>query len=420
MYRLIPGIILALACLSGCQGTKAAADPNAVLGPPPPRISLQQAGDDPGEHTEIQQTAGTGSGAVGLVTELDSTVVAKVSGQPVFAADVLRPMRPAIETHRMMLEKLPAEQQPIAMRQLDAQVRSLLTKSIPDYIDREVVLRDLNRTLKPEQVEGIRGEIDRTFYEKLDEVVAAAGLASRAELEELLGRPNDPQFEKAAMTWVKLMQTNPSPSLSEAHDAFSKLVMAAEYLRVKSESPKEITRNDLLEYYREHAEEYDMPLEVKWDQIVVSYGASGGVDGAAKIMRGILAELEQGKSFATLAKQYSNGATAKDGGGRDWIEKGSLADSELEEELFQLPVGGLSKVAKRDDRLEIVRCSDRRGGKRKSFEEMQDEIRQRLLNDRAQTSRRLTLEKMRDKTDVVVLFNASVAEKPAERFPMFK
>ena len=419
MHRFIAGALLLTVCLFGCQRTQQAADPNAVLGPPPPRISLEQSQTDVVEDNNVQLVGATEPAPGGLVTSLDSMVVARISGQPVFAADVLRPMRPAIETHRMMLEKLPAEQKPIAMKQLEGQIRGLLTKSIPDYIDREVVLKDLNRTLKPEQIEGIRGEIDRTFYEKLDEVVAAAGLASRAELETLLGRPNDPRFPTVAKAWVQTLQINPSPSLSESHDAFSQLVMAAEYLRVKSEASEKITRSDLLEYYRQHAADYDMPLEVKWDQIVVSFADNDGADGAAKVMQTILQKLERGESFASIAKEHSNGATANDGGVRTWIEEGSLADSELEQELFQLPVGSISRVATRDDRLEIVRCSERRGGARKSFEEMQDAIRTTLLQQRAQKARRSTLDKMRENTDIVVLFNAQAQLEEPERFPMF-
>lgn len=418
MHRFISGALVVLIC--GCQGTKQAADPNAVLGPPPPRISLQQSEPDSTTDAAIQQAGGieaTSDGS-GIVSQLDSTVVARISGQPVFAADVLRPMRPAIETQRMMLERLPAEQQSVANRQLDTQIRGLMAKTIPDFIDREVVLRDLERTLKPEQVEGIRGEIDKLFNEKLDEVVTAAGLTSRAELETVLGQPNEPRFEKAATAWVKSMQTNPSPSLTESHDAFTKLVMAAEYLRLKSDFSKDVSRTEMLSYYRDHAEEYDMPLEVKWDQIVVRFEDNGGKAEAARVMKAVLQKLEQGQSFASVAKEHSNGATSSDGGARSWIQEGSLADSELEEELFELSVGQVSRVAKRDDRLEIVRCADRRGGTRKSFEEMQDGIREILLTQRAQEARRETLDKMRENTDVVILFNATQPQA-TERFPMF-
>ncbi len=399
---------LTLICLAGCQNRKLV-DNNPVLGPPPPRVSLDdsQSTDAPVGHAGILQTSATSDSGNTLIDSLDETIIARISGEPVFAADVLRPFRPFIETQRQMLEELPPTARANALRRMDAEVTQLVQRALPDYVDREVVLQSIDRSLKPEQISGIQEQIDKLFYERVDQITAAAGLSSRAELEQLLTRPNDPLFPKIMAAWREGMGTAPSTSLSESLEAFGKMAMAAEYLRAKAKEPEDVDRAALLAYYREHAADYDVPLEVRWQQIVVSHAAHGGPEKARDVMQQVLMRLRKGEEFAEVARDLSDGPSASAGGERDWIAQGSLADTEIENELFQLRVGDISSLFERPDRYEIVRLAERRGGRRTPFSEVQAEIRKQLLQDAQQKARQETLEKMRQEADIVILFDPS-------------
>ena len=404
MHRTLGGVLLLL-LLIGCQG-RSIVDDNPVLGPPPPRQQLS----DTGERAEplIRQVSNEESSDSPSIdaARLDEIIVATVSGQPVFAADVLRPYRPLIEAKRQMLSQLPTETRSIAAAQLDRETRDLLANTLNDHLDRAVVLHALQRELKQEQLDAVGEQIDAVFDERVNDLLEQLEITSHAELERILQTLDDPKFGNVMQAWRQMFGTNPAASLQESHDAFAKMAMAAEFLRLKSTEPADIDRAQLLNYYREHADEYDIPLEVKWQQVVVTNRSHDGRVGAARVMKQALEDLQGGAGFDEVARKYSDGPTAGDGGHRDWIEENSLADSEIEETLFDLQVGRASRVFDRDDRFEIVRVTDRRGGKRRSFPEVQDEIRKALLVEAQQQARRDTLQQMRDDADVVILFRA--------------
>ena len=57
--------------------------------------------------------------------------------------------------------------------------------------------------------------------------------------------------------------------------------MAAEYLRTQAGSIAEPNRQQLLaEYQARKQENYFRPARVRWQQILISYGANGGKEGA--------------------------------------------------------------------------------------------------------------------------------------------
>lgn len=73
-------------------------------------------------------------------------------------------------------------------------------------------------------------------------------------------------------------------------------------------------------------------------------------------IRGVELEAAAGKDFADLARQYSESATAKDGGVVGWIAKFQL-DSVREAAIFAAPVGGLTPVITISDGLYIYKIT---------------------------------------------------------------
>ena len=92
-------------------------------------------------------------------------------------------------------------------------------------------------------------------------------------------------------------------------------------------------------------------------------------------------ELNQGTPFDTVARKYSDGLTAKEGGAWDWMEAGNLADEKLERKLFTIPTKQLSEIHEGREALSVVRVLDRKEAGRQPFEEVQDEIRNLLTEE---------------------------------------
>jgi hypothetical protein len=174
---------------------------------------------------------------------------------------------------------------------------------------------------------------------------------------------------------------------------------------VKKED-KQPTHDQMLAYYREHATEWDTPAKVRWEQLTAKYTNFESRDEArAAIARWGNDIVVRRVPFAEVAKAHSQDYAAGDGGVHDWAGQGSLRSAALEEALFNLPVGTLSRILEDDEGCHIVRALERQEARRAPFNEVQAEIRQRL-NDGGEKKRRAEyIEKLRAKTPVWTVFD---------------
>ena len=134
-----------------------------------------------------------------------------------------------------------------------------------------------------------------------------------------------------------------------------------------------------MNYYKEHLDDYAVPAQVKWDQIQVSFGPERSKIAAKKRIEEALQELEDEIPFGQVAKEYSDGLTAKSGGQRDWMESGNLTDTVLEQKLFDMPLGETSSIHEGPAEWQIVRVTERQTEGRTPFGKVQEQIRKKLL-----------------------------------------
>ncbi len=110
--------------------------------------------------------------------------------------------------------------------------------------------------------------------------------------------------------------------------------------RVSQPTPQQIAA-----YYNAHKGDYVTPDEVELSEILIN---TDGKTAAEKTRLKALADqvrerAAQGEDFATLAKRYSNAASASSGGDIGY-QKQSELQADLAKTLFALPVGGVSPV----------------------------------------------------------------------------
>jgi parvulin-like peptidyl-prolyl isomerase len=93
----------------------------------------------------------------------------------------------------------------------------------------------------------------------------------------------------------------------------------------------------------------------------------------------ILIQLLQGQDFATLAKERSKSASAKDGGDMGFIQKGK-ASAQFDAAVFSdsLETGKISSIFKGPEGYYIIKLEAKRGGKEKSLSEMWEDIKRGL------------------------------------------
>ena len=105
-----------------------------------------------------------------------------------------------------------------------------------------------------------------------------------------------------------------------------------------------------------------------------------GDDDAAPVVdtaRAVLARLKGGEDFAGLARSYSRGPAAADGGDMGWFSKGDILP-EVEAAAFALKDGQISDLVLSQAGVHIVRKTGERGEQLSLYDEVRDDVRARL------------------------------------------
>jgi peptidyl-prolyl cis-trans isomerase SurA len=140
------------------------------------------------------------------------------------------------------------------------------------------------------------------------------------------------------------------------------------------------------EYYRKNQEKYTDPLEVKLQQIFFAVPKDAGkeeTEAVRREARSILDRARKGEDFSELARKYSQGPAAGEGGLLGYFKHKELMP-ELEEAGFKLKPGEISDLVRSPSGFHILRVMERKGGKPRPYAEVQSKIREELSEAEAQ------------------------------------
>jgi peptidyl-prolyl cis-trans isomerase C len=146
-------------------------------------------------------------------------------------------------------------------------------------------------------------------------------------------------------------------------------LLVVELVKEEAQSA-EVTSKEIEDYYNAYKEQLKEPEERQVREIVVP---------TEQEAKDILVQLLQGADFATLAKERSKAATAKNGGDLGVIQKGKKSE-QFDNVAFadNLEVGGISSIFKGPDGYAVVKMEAKRGGKQRSLSEMWEDIKRGL------------------------------------------
>lgn len=298
----------------------------------------------------------------------NSQVAAMVNGAPILNGEVLDRAGGQIEYVKKTMQQmaknpqaLPPNQRAPLPKDFIEYREAMIQQSIADMIKKKLLVERLKSGLKPDQVKMMNAHIDDMFEREIQHLKEQLNVTNKTELE--------------------LEMKKHGTSLQSHKERIALDALSRECMNLKSEKPKPIERPDLVAYYQENPDKFKIAARVKWEQIQIS---SSDKKAARKKMDLALAELKKGTPFADVARRYSDGGNAKEGGVRDWMERGNLADTELEEMLFTMPINRLSNVHEFGETISVVRVTDRTPDSRKPFKEVQSEIQALLVQEQNQ------------------------------------
>ncbi len=164
------------------------------------------------------------------------------------------------------------------------------------------------------------------------------------------------------------------------------------YLRTTLSPAISVNRDKLLRYYREHLSEFSKPRKVQMQLIAaplkgfypkfVVYPTPGDLSKAKteamELIRQTRKLLDAGKDFGEVAREFSRGAKASEGGLWRAMGRGSFRESKVEEVAFALEEGQVSDIIETDGGYYIVKVARVVPGERIAFEQAQRTIRKTL------------------------------------------
>jgi peptidyl-prolyl cis-trans isomerase SurA len=165
----------------------------------------------------------------------------------------------------------------------------------------------------------------------------------------------------------------------------------------------QIAANEIAKYYEAHQKEFVRPEQVAIREIFLSTEGKKDAEIAElkKKVAGFIERVQNGEDFAELAKRFSEGTTAKQGGYLGMFKRGELA-KELEEKTFALKKNGLTDVIQTKQGFLALQVLEHYAEGEQPLPKVENEIRERLYNERMGPALRDYLKTLREQSYVIV------------------
>lgn len=336
----------------------------------------------PGEAAGGPSAGRVGAGAVaGGPRELASyapQVIARIGDEAILDVDIMGPV----------LQKLSQEYRPgMSDTEVEARKNELAKAALDQIIEQKLVVIEARRSIPAERFQAIEKQLSEQFEKtQLKDLMAKTKARTRAELDEMMRqagtsieRQKKQNFDRNVVQFWVRQQVNYEP---------------------------EVTHEDMISYYQQHRAEFTTPGRVRWEELVVRFDQFPTREAAEAAIADMgNAVLTEGRPLAEVAKAKSQGVTASSGGVRDWATRGSLASQVLNDALFVLPVGQMSRILADQRGLMIVRVLERQDDAVKSFHDAQGEIREKIRKQKVEQQIQEYLAKLKQRIPVWTIYD---------------
>ena len=262
--------------------------------------------------------------------------------------------------------------------ELDNAVVLAMRQVRDDLIDEKLLYQEAQKEVDEESEK----EVEATLNSEIDKLVK--GIGTLLQLEKLL---------KTRGTNIREFKKRKRKQIQIKHFLEKKIGAASR------PSPREIQ-----DYYREHVKDYSREKEVQWRQIMIRFDKFKTKEEARCRAEECLERIKKGEDFASVAKECSHGIFAANGGlWRFFVKRGTLAEDirVLETEGFKLKEGEISDIIESAKGYHILKIEHIKGGNI-TFDEAQDEIRQKIGQEKFDKNRRKLMKKLRKQAHILV------------------
>jgi parvulin-like peptidyl-prolyl isomerase len=191
-------------------------------------------------------------------------------------------------------------------------------------------------------------------------------------------------------------------------------------LQQKLADKQKVELPEMLKYYNDHFRDksFDRPALITWRAIEVEKGRYPTPADAKTKAQALLARLERGEDFASLARTESEGpSSVRAQGGLMQTSPGSYAVESVNAALGSLPLNQISPILDGPASLHIVRVENRQAAGPATFQDVQNEIRRKLMGEKIMKARADFVSKLRRNTLVSTIFDGTESDPNAPVAP---
>lgn len=271
-------------------------------------------------------------------------------------------------------EEIQHECQGCTADKMEAQYRDRAKDLLRDLIDQQLLIQRAKD-------QGVSVEAD--VIKRLDEVRKANNLESLDDLEKAV--------EGEGLSW------------EDYKAQIRNSLLTQEVIAKEMRGRIIISDEEVKKYYEDHPKEFTRPEQVLLSEIFLSTTDKTPEETAVIEHKAedYLNRLKKGEEFSEMAKRYSEGATAKQGGDLGTFERGQLS-KQLEDATFSLSRGGLTDVIQTKTGYEILKVVDRYQAGLQPLDKVRREIENQIYMKKMQPTLREYLAQLREESYVTV------------------
>ncbi len=305
-------------------------------------------------------------------------ILARVGNQVILASEVMAGVNAAIERYKDQ----------VSPDELQQARRLLIQRALQPQIETSLIYHDARQKLPDEQLKHVEKRIGEEFDEKqIQKMMESMKTQTREQLDARLGALGS--------------------SLQRRKRAFIRGTLARTWMRQQINFDEEVTHQQMLGYYRDHIAEFEHPARARWEELVVRFSDHPNQEAAHTAVASMGNQVFAGAPFAEVARRFSGGTTAAEGGRRDWTTQGNLVSEVLDEALFgpRLQVGQLSPILQSKKGFHIVRIVQREAAHVTPFLEAQAEIKPKIQQQRTKEQLQTYVAKLQETIPVWTVFD---------------
>ncbi|HEV3117771.1 MAG TPA: peptidyl-prolyl cis-trans isomerase [Gemmataceae bacterium] len=279
---------------------------------------------------------------------------ATVNGMPILDEEVRETIYPVLLATQPLPEPERSQRRAEAFKQ-----------ALQQLIDRETILQDMNAKLKdrPMILDKVKELAGKEFDKRIREVRKQMKIKTDEEL-------------KAALRAQGL-------TLEGLRRQIERGFMSREYMqnRVFASLERAATLEQIVEYYKNHPEEFEVKDSVTWQDIFVDAGKYPNRDAARQAAQAVADKARRGGDFLQLVAQFDNGDSTYRNGEGYGHHRGEIKPPDAEPLLFKMADGEVGPILEQANGYHVIRLVKREhAGVKPLDEKVQKAIRNKLEN----------------------------------------